>query len=154
MLTCLFFSVSKDQSTTYDHTGKTAYIDTCKKLGVVPASYYLRHMQDRHLNMSHHGLGPAGMRALAESLSVIFTYLFVTLYKLQRSEEALYAKLQFRQSIWIITICTRFFFCIIWRACTTDVWLFLKHRYNYNACERLRFQWNLTLNLAVVLNIS
>ncbi|XP_053374994.1 leucine-rich repeat-containing protein 74B-like isoform X4 [Mercenaria mercenaria] len=59
----------EDQSTTYDHTGKTAYIDTCKKLGVVPASYFLRHMQDRHLNMRHHGLGPAGMRALAESLS-------------------------------------------------------------------------------------
>ncbi|XP_053374992.1 leucine-rich repeat-containing protein 74A-like isoform X2 [Mercenaria mercenaria] len=61
--------LTSDQSTTYDHTGKTAYIDTCKKLGVVPASYFLRHMQDRHLNMRHHGLGPAGMRALAESLS-------------------------------------------------------------------------------------
>ncbi|XP_060561008.1 leucine-rich repeat-containing protein 74B-like isoform X4 [Ruditapes philippinarum] len=61
--------LTSDQSASYDHTGKTSYIDTCKKLGVVPASYYLRHMQDRHLNMRHHGLGAAGMRALAESLS-------------------------------------------------------------------------------------
>ncbi|XP_052212583.1 leucine-rich repeat-containing protein 74A-like isoform X2 [Dreissena polymorpha] len=58
-----------NQSSSYDHTGKTSYIDTCKKLGVVPASFFLRHMHDPHLNMRHHGLGPAGMRALAESLS-------------------------------------------------------------------------------------
>ncbi|XP_052800745.1 leucine-rich repeat-containing protein 74B-like isoform X9 [Mya arenaria] len=62
-------STNIDQTTTYDHTGKTSYIDTCKRLGVVPASYFLRHMQDRQLSMRHHGLGPAGMRALAESLT-------------------------------------------------------------------------------------
>ncbi|XP_052800738.1 leucine-rich repeat-containing protein 74A-like isoform X2 [Mya arenaria] len=63
------YLLTSDQTTTYDHTGKTSYIDTCKRLGVVPASYFLRHMQDRQLSMRHHGLGPAGMRALAESLT-------------------------------------------------------------------------------------
>jgi len=59
-----------DTTVAYDHTGKTTYIDTCKRLGVVPASYFLRHMNDRHLSMSHHGLGPSGMKALAATLAV------------------------------------------------------------------------------------
>ena len=59
-----------EQISTYDHSGKTSYIDECKKLGVVPASYFLRHMQDKHLSMKHHGLGAVGMKAIADSLTV------------------------------------------------------------------------------------
>lgn len=54
----------------YDHTGKTAYTEGCKKLGVVPASYFLQHMHDRKLSLKHHGLGATGMKAVAVSLVV------------------------------------------------------------------------------------
>ena len=37
---------------------------------MVPASYFLRHMQDKHLSMKHHGLGAVGMKAIADSLTV------------------------------------------------------------------------------------
>ncbi|XP_033748788.1 leucine-rich repeat-containing protein 74B-like isoform X2 [Pecten maximus] len=56
------------QSTTYDRTGRTAYIEGCKKMGVVPASYFLRHMHDPNLSMKHHGLGSMGMKPIAMSL--------------------------------------------------------------------------------------
>lgn len=58
----------KETTTAYDPTGRTAYIEGCKKVGVVPASYFLRHMNDPHLSMKHHGLGSQGMRAIAMSL--------------------------------------------------------------------------------------
>ncbi|XP_061162223.1 leucine-rich repeat-containing protein 74B-like isoform X5 [Saccostrea echinata] len=58
----------KETTTAYDPTGRTAYIEGCKKAGVVPASYFLRHMNDPHLSMKHHGLGSQGMRAIAMSL--------------------------------------------------------------------------------------
>ena len=69
-LKTLFHSDISEQTSTYDHSGKTSYIDECKRLGVVPASYFLRHMQDKHLSMKHHGLGAAGMKAIADSLTV------------------------------------------------------------------------------------
>ncbi|XP_064612772.1 leucine-rich repeat-containing protein 74B-like isoform X1 [Liolophura sinensis] len=52
----------------YDHTGKASYIEGCKRLGVIPASYFLRHMNDPHLDMKHHGLGVIGVKAIAVSL--------------------------------------------------------------------------------------
>ncbi|XP_021370372.1 leucine-rich repeat-containing protein 74A-like isoform X2 [Mizuhopecten yessoensis] len=56
------------QTTSYDRTGRTAYIEGCKKMGVVPASYFLRHMHDTNLSMKHHGLGSMGMKPIAMSL--------------------------------------------------------------------------------------
>ncbi|XP_069136436.1 leucine-rich repeat-containing protein 74B-like isoform X4 [Argopecten irradians] len=58
----------EEQTTTYDRTGRTAYIEGCKKMGVVPASYFLRHMHDQNLSMKHHGLGSMGMKPIAMSL--------------------------------------------------------------------------------------
>ncbi|XP_039253533.1 uncharacterized protein LOC120330708 isoform X1 [Styela clava] len=52
----------------YDTTGKTTYKEACKQFGVIPVSYFLRHMQDTELIMRHHGLGPAGGKAIAVSL--------------------------------------------------------------------------------------
>ncbi|XP_078336521.1 uncharacterized protein LOC111138432 isoform X1 [Crassostrea virginica] len=64
----LFLLRCQETTTAYDPTGRTAYIEGCKKVGVVPASYFLRHMNDPHLSMKHHGLGAQGMRAIAMSL--------------------------------------------------------------------------------------
>ena len=46
------------------------YLKICKNLGIVPASYYLKHINDSQLSLKHHGLGPKGARAIAESLRV------------------------------------------------------------------------------------
>ncbi|KAM4808664.1 leucine-rich repeat-containing protein 74B [Rhinophrynus dorsalis] len=56
---------SKD---TYDPTGKARYLSACQFYGVVPVSYFLRHMQDSELVMRHHGLGSQATKALAVSL--------------------------------------------------------------------------------------
>ncbi|XP_069475220.1 leucine-rich repeat-containing protein 74B isoform X2 [Ambystoma mexicanum] len=53
---------------TYDPTGKTKYLEACQAYGVVPISYFLRHMKDAELIMMHHGLGPQGAKALSQSL--------------------------------------------------------------------------------------
>lgn len=52
----------------YDPTGRTLYQRACQKLGIVPASYFVRHMVEPTVTMSHHGLGPLGIRAMALAL--------------------------------------------------------------------------------------
>nr|XP_005990309.1 PREDICTED: leucine-rich repeat-containing protein 74B isoform X2 [Latimeria chalumnae] len=51
-----------------DATGRTSYLGACKKYGVVPISFFLRHMLDCELVMEHHGLGPKGAKALSVPL--------------------------------------------------------------------------------------
>ena len=55
-------------SLSFDPSGEKVYFETCKELGVVPVSYFVRHMRDTELRMKHHGLGPNGVRALAVPL--------------------------------------------------------------------------------------
>lgn len=52
----------------YDTTGRSAYVAACKKHGVTPVSFFIRHMQDSSISLSHHGLGSAGTRAAAVPL--------------------------------------------------------------------------------------
>ncbi|PAA66046.1 hypothetical protein BOX15_Mlig009974g1, partial [Macrostomum lignano] len=59
----------KTEHAAYDHSGRTLYIDLCKSAGVVPASYYLRHIADSELDMRHHGLGTGGIKPLCASLA-------------------------------------------------------------------------------------
>uniref|UniRef100_H3B3F3 Leucine rich repeat containing 74A n=1 Tax=Latimeria chalumnae TaxID=7897 RepID=H3B3F3_LATCH len=44
---------------------KDMYLQACKLVGVVPVSYFLRHLDNPHLNLNHHGLGPQGAKAIA-----------------------------------------------------------------------------------------
>ncbi|XP_016075863.1 PREDICTED: leucine-rich repeat-containing protein 74A [Miniopterus natalensis] len=44
------------------------YMEACKLVGVVPVSYFLRNMEESYLNLSHHGLGPKGTKAIAIAL--------------------------------------------------------------------------------------
>ncbi|XP_059173459.1 leucine-rich repeat-containing protein 74B-like isoform X2 [Physella acuta] len=59
---------NEDPQPVYDHSGRSLYLDACKNFGVVPISYFLRHMNDSHLSMKHHGLAGEGMRPIAISL--------------------------------------------------------------------------------------
>ena len=54
----------------FDGSLKAVYINSCKTNGVIPASYFLRHMDDMDLEMKHHGLGPNGIKPLAIALVV------------------------------------------------------------------------------------
>nr|XP_006822346.1 PREDICTED: uncharacterized protein C14orf166B homolog isoform X1 [Saccoglossus kowalevskii] len=63
----------------YDASGRTTYKEACKMNGVVPVSYFLRHIVDSELTMKHHGLGPAGARAIAITLVANTTILKLNL---------------------------------------------------------------------------
>ncbi|KAM4853868.1 leucine-rich repeat-containing protein 74A isoform 3-T3 [Thomomys bottae] len=53
----------------YYTTGqKELYLEACKLMGVVPASYFIRNMEESHMNLNHHGLGPKGTKAIAIAL--------------------------------------------------------------------------------------
>uniref|UniRef100_A0A8D0CH93 Uncharacterized protein n=1 Tax=Scleropages formosus TaxID=113540 RepID=A0A8D0CH93_SCLFO len=60
----------EDVQKSYDPSGQECYKSACKGFGVVPVSYFLRHMHASELTMMHHGLGPQvrGTRALAVPL--------------------------------------------------------------------------------------
>ncbi|XP_063078901.1 leucine-rich repeat-containing protein 74A-like [Engraulis encrasicolus] len=49
-------------------TATDLYLQACQIVGVIPATYYLRHLDQPTLNMNHHGLGPKGTKALAIAL--------------------------------------------------------------------------------------
>lgn len=52
----------------FDPTGRKAYRDACKQLGIVPVSFVLEHITDEALDIKHHGLGPSGAKAVAIAL--------------------------------------------------------------------------------------
>ncbi|XP_043924297.1 leucine-rich repeat-containing protein 74B isoform X2 [Protopterus annectens] len=58
----------EDTKQSYDATGRTGYKEACKRYGVVPISYFLRHMQDSEFTMMHRGLGPQDAKALSVAL--------------------------------------------------------------------------------------
>jgi len=48
-----------------DKTGDKKYVHICNTTGVIPASYFLEHIQDKEFAMKYHGLGPLGAKAIA-----------------------------------------------------------------------------------------
>ncbi|XP_008334474.1 leucine-rich repeat-containing protein 74B [Cynoglossus semilaevis] len=58
----------KGEDEEYDLTGQTSYLKACEMLHVVPASFFLQHMKDDELTLTHRGLGPQGTKALAVPL--------------------------------------------------------------------------------------
>ncbi|XP_033736023.1 leucine-rich repeat-containing protein 74B-like [Pecten maximus] len=48
-----------------DRTGERQYIHMCNETGVIPVSYFLKHIQDKEFRMRFHGLGPLGAKAIA-----------------------------------------------------------------------------------------
>ncbi|GAB1297660.1 Leucine-rich repeat-containing 74A [Apodemus speciosus] len=47
---------------------KELYLEACKLVGVVPATYFIRNMDESCVNLNHHGLGPMGTKAIAITL--------------------------------------------------------------------------------------
>ncbi|XP_069806371.1 leucine-rich repeat-containing protein 74A [Dendropsophus ebraccatus] len=48
--------------------GQDVYVQACRQVGIVPASYFLRHINETHMDLKHYGLGPRGARAIAAAL--------------------------------------------------------------------------------------
>lgn len=48
-----------------DKTGEKKYLHMCEETGVIPASYFLNHIQEKEFSMKYHGLGPNGAKAIA-----------------------------------------------------------------------------------------
>ncbi|XP_022103215.1 leucine-rich repeat-containing protein 74A-like isoform X2 [Acanthaster planci] len=57
--------IEEDSKESYDATGRRAYTQACKEIGVVPVSHFLRHITTNKISMKHHGLGPLGAKAIA-----------------------------------------------------------------------------------------
>ena len=51
-------------------TAEDLYYKACDQLGVVPVTYFVAHLHDEVINLSHHGLGPQGTKAIAAPLVV------------------------------------------------------------------------------------
>lgn len=60
---------AEDTKEPYDHSGRSSYINRCRQLGVTPISYFLRHMQDKELDLRYHGLGSRGSRAVTPTIA-------------------------------------------------------------------------------------
>ncbi|KAI0212756.1 hypothetical protein LSAT2_002306 [Lamellibrachia satsuma] len=58
----------EDSTNQHDTSGRTAYREVCERLGVVPVSYFTRHISDQEMTMRYHGLGPVGTKAIAKVL--------------------------------------------------------------------------------------
>lgn len=57
-----------------DKTGEKKYLHMCEETGVIPASYFLNHIQEKEFSMKYHGLGPNGAKAIAWPLKVKLLY--------------------------------------------------------------------------------
>ncbi|XP_068110601.1 leucine-rich repeat-containing protein 74A [Hyperolius riggenbachi] len=69
MLTVDFVLCSSDSESGSPEDPQTeVYLAACHKMGVVPVSYFIRHMNESNLQLNHHGLGPRGASAIAQSL--------------------------------------------------------------------------------------
>lgn len=74
-LLLLFFTGSvslalAEKSVDNDVPARMIYLEACKDQGVIPVSYFLRHLNDTSLDLKHHGLGAEGMKPLAVALIV------------------------------------------------------------------------------------
>lgn len=56
-----------------DKTGEKKYLHMCEETGVIPASYFLNHIQEKEFSMKYHGLGPNGAKAIAWPLKVNYS---------------------------------------------------------------------------------
>lgn len=52
----------------YDATGRTAYLEACKKYKTNTISYFMKHMGDTEINMAYHGIGSKGAKAISHAL--------------------------------------------------------------------------------------
>ncbi|XP_074146041.1 leucine-rich repeat-containing protein 74A [Sminthopsis crassicaudata] len=60
--------IEADSEKTFTTGQEDLYLEACKLVGVIPVSYFIRNMEETHVNLNHHGLGPKGIKAIAIAL--------------------------------------------------------------------------------------
>lgn len=78
-----------------DKTGEKKYLHMCEETGVIPASYFLNHIQEKEFSMKYHGLGPNGAKAIAWPLKVYYW-----MHVIIRSPEIIILWYAFKRAIW------------------------------------------------------
>ena len=63
-----YFKISEPEE--FDSSGVRAYVNECNRVGVIPVSFFKRHVHDNHFVMRNHGLGPLGAKAICKPLTV------------------------------------------------------------------------------------
>ena len=56
----------------HDPSGRAQYDKICERMGIVPVSYFMRHILDNEITMRWHGLGAGPAKAIALVLRVCF----------------------------------------------------------------------------------
>lgn len=59
---------TEEHSEMYDATGRKVYLAACKCLDITPVSFFLKNIEEKHLDFKHRLLGPKGGKALAAAL--------------------------------------------------------------------------------------
>ena len=54
----------------HDPSGRAQYDKICERMGIVPVSYFMRHILDHEITMRWHGLGAGAAKAIALVLRV------------------------------------------------------------------------------------
>lgn len=57
--------VEEQEYDIHDTTGRSSYAKICQQFGIVPVSYFVRHITDPQITMRYHGLGPVEAKAIA-----------------------------------------------------------------------------------------
>lgn len=70
-----------------ESSAKTRYLNSCKKHGIVPASCFLRHMEDKEIEVKNHGLSLIETKLIAKALKSIITVEKVNLEGNRMAEE-------------------------------------------------------------------
>lgn len=103
-----FLLLHIEQREQYDASGRNIYKEACRLNGVIPVSYFLRNITESELIMKHHGLGPAGTKAIAIALVVSKSFM---VYRVQLSISCWKYMLQHRTKF--CEICSVPFACLI-----------------------------------------
>lgn len=58
----------EEEKEEFDVSGKKVYLKACETMGIIPASYFVRNIQETQIIMPHHGIGGKGAKAIAVAL--------------------------------------------------------------------------------------
>ena len=63
-----YLQQSRRSIRSFDPSGRTVYLKACASLHIAPAQHFLRDIVNSEVDLSHRGLGRAGVRAIAIAL--------------------------------------------------------------------------------------
>ena len=66
----MYMMVYLEEKEEFDVSGKKVYLKACEIMGIIPASYFVRNIQEPQIIMPHHGIGGKGAKAIAVALVV------------------------------------------------------------------------------------